>query len=261
MERLSLLKIPSGDDVMAGRLFTPKGEGPHPVILLLHGFPGVQQNHDLAMWLQNAGWSVLVFNYRGSWGSQGSFSFEHALQDVQAALAYLRREDVAAPYRLNLANLVLIGHSMGGFLSLMTAAAVPDVKAVASISGFNFGLVAEILGGEAKALAEVTAMLEESSYFLTGADGEMLTSQVTKHGPAWNLIRQVDRLTDRPVLLLGAERDQEGPVAVHHDTLVEAFTRIEAPHLEHILEDTDHNWTDARDRLSEHLLTWLAKLN
>jgi len=49
MTMLSLLKIPSGDAMMVGRLFTPEGVGPHPTLLLLHGFPGAQQNHDLAI--------------------------------------------------------------------------------------------------------------------------------------------------------------------------------------------------------------------
>jgi pimeloyl-ACP methyl ester carboxylesterase len=47
------------------------GPGPHPTIVLLHGFPGNEQNLDLAQSIRRAGWNVLTLHYRGAWGSPG----------------------------------------------------------------------------------------------------------------------------------------------------------------------------------------------
>ena len=63
---------------------------PHPTVLLLHGFPGYEQNMDLAQAIRRAGWNVFTFHYRGAWGSHGDFSFTHASEDCAAMLAYLR---------------------------------------------------------------------------------------------------------------------------------------------------------------------------
>lgn len=49
------------------------GPGPHPLVVLLHGFPGNERNFDLAQLYRRAGMNVLVFHYRGSWGSEGTF--------------------------------------------------------------------------------------------------------------------------------------------------------------------------------------------
>jgi pimeloyl-ACP methyl ester carboxylesterase len=49
-------------------LYIAAGEGPHPNVLLLHGLPGNEQNIDLAQSMRRAGWNVLTFHYRGSWG-------------------------------------------------------------------------------------------------------------------------------------------------------------------------------------------------
>jgi pimeloyl-ACP methyl ester carboxylesterase len=54
--------------------FIASGRGPHPVVLLLHGFPGNEKNLDIAYTLRRAGWDVLFPHYRGAWGSAGSFS-------------------------------------------------------------------------------------------------------------------------------------------------------------------------------------------
>ena len=55
--------------------------------ILLHGFPGNERNLDLAQALRRAGWNAVFFHYRGSWGSDGDFSFGHVLEDVAAVVA------------------------------------------------------------------------------------------------------------------------------------------------------------------------------
>jgi len=51
--------------------------------------PGFEQNGDLGQTLRRSGWNVLIFHYRGAWGSGGTFSFANCLEDVQA----VRRPD------------------------------------------------------------------------------------------------------------------------------------------------------------------------
>jgi pimeloyl-ACP methyl ester carboxylesterase len=72
----------------------------------------------------DAGWNVLYFNYRGSWGSPGDFSFTHCIEDAQSDIAYLRDDTKAAKLRSDPNTIVLIGHSMGGFVALQTGALV-----------------------------------------------------------------------------------------------------------------------------------------
>ena len=37
-------------------LMWPQGLGPHPVVIMLHGFPGNEKNLDLAQSIRRAGW-------------------------------------------------------------------------------------------------------------------------------------------------------------------------------------------------------------
>src|SRR5919201_4500441 len=52
-------------------IYIAAGAGPHPTVLMLHGFPGNEKNLDLAHSIRRAGWNVLVPFYRGAWGSGG----------------------------------------------------------------------------------------------------------------------------------------------------------------------------------------------
>ena len=71
---MAYVRIPSHGALMNGVLYAAAGTGPHPAVMLFHGFPGNEQNLDLAQAIRRAGFDVLTMHYRGAWGSPGSFS-------------------------------------------------------------------------------------------------------------------------------------------------------------------------------------------
>jgi acetyl esterase/lipase len=108
-------------------LVLPPRDGPHPVVVLLHGgfwrSPYDRSLMDaLAVGLAQRGWASWNVEYRRGHGA-GTTS----LHDVQAALAKLAK--VRAP--LDLRRLVIVGHSAGGHLALCVA---PDARASLVIS-------------------------------------------------------------------------------------------------------------------------------
>lgn len=44
---------------------------------MLHGYPGIEQNLDIAQLLRMAGYAVVHFSYRGVWESHGYYRFSH----------------------------------------------------------------------------------------------------------------------------------------------------------------------------------------
>jgi len=136
---IETFQLPSHGAALNALMYIAAGAGPHPVVILLHGFPGNEKNLDLAQSIRRAGWNVLFFNYRGSWGSPGDFSFTHSTEDVDAALAYLREPANAAKLEANPKRIVLIGHSMGGFMAAYSGSRDPEVLGIGLISGADFG--------------------------------------------------------------------------------------------------------------------------
>ena len=131
---MDTFQIPSHGSLLNALVYVAAGEGPHPAVVLLHGFPGNERNLDLAQDIRHAGWDGLVIHYRGSWGTPGDFSFSHGIEDTAAAVAYLRQPEYAKRLRLDPAKIVLIGHSMGGFMAVEGAAADASIRAVGLIS-------------------------------------------------------------------------------------------------------------------------------
>ncbi|RVX38647.1 alpha/beta hydrolase family protein [Nonomuraea polychroma] len=253
------LTFDSGGASLPGVLHVPAGKGPHPVVVLLHGFPGNERNFDLAQVLRRAGYASLVFHYRGSWGAGGSWSWSHVLQDTAAVVAGLRDEDLAAAHRLDPRRVMLIGHSLGGFAALMTAAAQPSVAAVASVAGFDFGTVAALCRADPSLRKGYVEAFAGELGPLRGTSGEALVAEVEAAGDSWRLAGLAPLLADRPVLLIGTSLDTVTPHEVHHEPLVAAYQAQPIKRLEHHVFATDHALSDHRVTLARTILSFLSR--
>jgi len=241
---------------LIGALLVAQGRGPHPTVVLLHGFPGFERNFDLAQAVRRAGWNALVFHYRGCWGSQGTYAFQHVLEDVGAALGYLGSDEARAQ-RIDPERTALVGHSLGGFAALMSAAKWPQVRAVASLSGVNFGAYGA--GWENSELQRqgALAFFEEGLTPLQGTSAQALLDEVVSYAKEWNLVERVAALCARPVLLVGASQDEVIPTEQHHEPLVCAFERAGATALSYHVLDCDHGYSNCRIALAHLLIDWL----
>jgi acetyl esterase/lipase len=162
-------------------LLLPAGDGPHRVAVLLHGgFWRAQFTralmHALAIDLAQRGWATWNVEYRR--GDSGGGPGE-TIDDVRAAIATLA--NLGTPGQpLNLAGLMVIGHSAGGQLALSGASAC-GVSSVVSLAGvcdlvtaFDEGIgenaVAEFIGAAPAQWPEAYAVADPMQRLPTGMD-------------------------------------------------------------------------------------------
>ncbi len=151
------LSFDSSGSRLNGLMYLAAGEGPHPVVLFVHGYPGNERNLDLAQAVRRAGYHALYFNYRGSWGSGGEFSLSNGIDDVAAAVAWLRREDIAAQYRIDSSRIAVVGHSVGGFLSSQAVARDDALECLVFLAGANAALWGQMALSSEEARQGLTA--------------------------------------------------------------------------------------------------------
>ena len=85
------------------------------------------------------GWNVLTLHYRGSWGSAGAFSLAHCVEDVEAATAFLRDPATVAKFSLEPGKVVVMGHSLGGFLAADLGARDQTLIGIALFAAWDVG--------------------------------------------------------------------------------------------------------------------------
>lgn len=232
-------------------LYLAAGRGPHPTLLLLHGFPGNEQNLDLAQAARRGGWNVLTLHYRGSWGSPGIFSFTHAAEDAHTALAWLRSPEVAQKYRIDPRVIAVAGHSMGGFMAADAAADDGRVAGLFLIDPWNPAATVAMLAkpeGEAAWRAEVAGDLPP----LNGASYEGLTAEIRDGAERFDLGRRVVAYGKRPLMVMAAER---GLAGMARGVAADAQSAGAAAQL--VVLPTDHSFSDKRIALADTFMRWL----
>ena len=250
--RMEVLHIPSGNVAINGLAYIAAGAGPHPVVLLCHGLPGNEKSLDLAQAMRRAGWTVITFNYRGSWGSPGSYRFAHDLEDADAVLAWLRTPANAASLGIDPKRIVMMGHSLGGWVTALTAAHDPALIGAALISPGNIGLLGKMPRETAAGF-----FTENGMEALADTSGAIMADEVIAHADAWDFVNAAPRLVGPQLFVLTSD-DGLAPEA---DKLAAAVKAAGGTKLSTLHVATDHSWSDRRIRLESEIIRWLAGLN
>ncbi len=250
---MSQLQIASGGLPMNAVFYTAAGAKSHPTILLLHGFPGNEQNLDLAQVLRRAGFHVLTFHYRGSWGSPGNFSFQHCLEDTAAALAFLRDPVTTATYRIDSGHIFVVGHSMGGFLAEKALASNPGVAGAVMISAWDVASTTDRLADPKLHDDTLQRFFTDNLIPLSGTSAKALIGEIESQGAAWRFTNDAKALAPRPLLLITAEDETE---ASSHG-LAQAVRAAGGRQVREIHMQTDHPYSDHRIALEAAILSWL----
>jgi pimeloyl-ACP methyl ester carboxylesterase len=243
--------IPSHGARLFAVILLAAGEGPHPTVLLMHGFPGNEQNMDLAQSIRRAGWNVVAPHYRGSWGSGGNFSFGNSIEDTQAVLQFVREPENLKKYSIDPKKIVIIGHSMGGFMAAYAGSHDPGIAAIGLISAWNIGATAT----RTPKMSADPEFREDASR-LAGTTPEELDDEAHKNASQWNFVDYALMLKDRPVLVLESDDGLTADDKAMADALRKAGdSRVTEQHIA-----TDHVYSGARIALQAVVVNWLNTL-
>jgi pimeloyl-ACP methyl ester carboxylesterase len=243
----------SHGDRLNGIVYVANGPGPHPTLILLHGFPGNEKNLDLAQSMRADGWNVLFFHYRGAWGSEGTYSFTHVYEDVAAAADYLRAN--AGSLRTDPGRIILVGHSMGGFAALMAAARDDRIACAAAITPADLGAIAGLFDLQPQ-LAREFSGYSDSLTMLHGFSGQGALDEIMANRKAFDLRGLAPQLRGKSVLVVGADRDTDVPADAIVRPLIDAYAADPAIRTTGVILSGDHAFSWSRDRLIETVSRW-----
>lgn len=204
------LKTPQGRDI-AYHLT----DGKAPTVVFLGGFRSDMEGTKaiaLQDWAERSGQSFLRFDYSGHGQSSGDF--------LQGAIGDWFEDAVAAVGALTSGSLILVGSSMGGWISMLLARAIPDrIAGVVGIaaapdftedsmwSGFDDAQRAALT---AKGFVELPSDYSDEPY--------VITRRLIEDGRS-HLVLRSPLVINAPVRLLQGTADTDVPPAVALRTL------------------------------------------
>lgn len=239
------LFIPSANSMLAGFIYKANGTQKHPTLLLLHGYPGNERNLDLAQVVRAHGWNVIYFDYRGSWGSQGQFSFRNCVEDVVNVVAFCKKYQDSL--RIDVSQIVLFGHSMGGWACLKALEKLPQIKKGFALSTWHIYNDMKNIHNQ----QELDAGLKNfgEGYFVLNAPMREIFSEVLKDREYYNL--EKSELANKQIIMLDEHNGNKH--------LAEVLKGKNKSYFDYEVWQTDHPFTNKRVALIKKVLAFLDK--
>ncbi len=242
------LFIPSGNSLMAAYMYKPNGAKKHPTLVLLHGYPGNEKNLDLAQVVRAHGWNVIYFDYRGSWGSEGQFSFTNCVEDAVNVVAFCKK--YSDSLHIDTSNIVLFGHSMGAWVCLKALTQLPGIKKGFALSTWD------IYSDLKKVPAEqLKTIVNDPKYglktFVLNTPVEDIFKPVIQNLSYYNIANDSSALAGKQIIML----DEHNRNAALAGTL----KNNNHNYFDYKVWQTDHPFTNKRISLINKVLAFLEK--
>ncbi len=202
----------NGDITLSGLLFLPKGNGPFPGAVIIHGSGTSRRNNPwyltVTKRLQDDGIAVLLPDKRGSERSGGDWTdatFYDLAGDAISAIEFLRNQTV-----FECSCVGVIGFSQGGWIAPVVVDRGKDVAFVVSMSGAG-------VTTDEQLLHEVTNDIADYTYMFIARLIAPVAAGRVKRTEFWKKIGGFDPIpywqqVDVPVLMVFGERDENVPV-------------------------------------------------
>jgi pimeloyl-ACP methyl ester carboxylesterase len=243
-----------------GLFYQGSGGGRFPTVILCPGFPGNSTDVlGLGANLRKQSINALVFNYHGTWGSEGILTIPNSLEDVIAAIRYVKSYRAVRTLKIDTTDITILGYSFGGGIALLASLSDTTVTRVVDIAGGDLSEVARMMQNNDEYKRAIEDLLEQgisSSGFKSLTAKEMF-SDVLKQMDKYDLVKHAEQLSHKDILLISGWSDEVNTLEHHILPLFRALQRHGAKQLEIEVYSTDHSFKNVRDELTFKILAWL----
>lgn len=214
---------------LGGTLFFPDTPKRIPGVCICHGIPRDNKPVEekrypaLAEKFCEKGYAALIFNFQGTSGSEGEFSFSGWSRNVSDAISYLAYSPRIDPERLG-----LMCFSGGAFVSWSVVANDSRIKAFASCSSPSDLTKMRVI--------EEGIKYAKKSGLLRINNVEKARKEVRADLQKLNPLNWVGKISPRPVLIIHGAQDDVIPV----QSAWELYEKAKEPKEILILENADH---------------------
>lgn len=249
----------SGGQRVYGTFHPSQGGPAHSTVLLLHGFPGNEEDVlGIGRTLSRRGVQTLSFNYRGTYRSDGRFSLANSLGDVAAAWNHLHGGELPGTRGIDPGRTVLGGYSFGGGMALSHADRHPEVTRVFTVAATDHGAFARRYRDD----AGFRAMIDDIFAELEAPNGPVRSErrdlrELLDDPDRYDLQLSAPRLSDRDLLLIGGWEDSNNTIEENLLPLYRSLRRAGAEGVRIATLHDDHGFGAVREALADTVHAWL----
>jgi uncharacterized protein len=231
-----------------------------PTVILLHGFPGNQSSPlGLAEKLNTNGFNILVFNYQGSYLSEGNFSFDNCIDNVSAAFNLLADPRNQAQFKIDTTRIVVCGYSFGGTIAIESAMYNDKIRNIISIANDDHSVSLKKVATDSayrKGYVQFIAKSFEPEGPFRGdlkAQMELYLQNVDRY----DLVKNVEKLKTKKVLFIVGWCDKTSYLEVNTLPLYRKLEQLNAENISIKGFESDHRFNNVIDDLAFTITEWI----
>ena len=233
---------------LVGELHVPSRDQVHPALCICHGIPATPPDPadrgyaQLAQRFCQAGFTTLIFNFRGTGRSEGNLDILGWSRDLQAAIDFLHCLD-----EVDRTRLCLLGFSGGAAVSVYVAAQDPRVSAAVTCAcpaDFHSLSQKETPFHTIQRFRQIGAIRDED-FPPSIEDWQKGFEMITP-------INWIDRISPRPILLVHGDADELIPL----DHAGKLYKKAKEPRELRIIQGAKHRMRVEKAAM-DFALDWL----
>lgn len=224
---------------LSGILAKPEGTGKFPCVIICHGLGSSKENKQPIMEaFAESGIASLAFDFMGHGESEGSFAdltISKVADDARAALDFVSGLDFVDARRLG-----VMGHSLGGSVSLIAAGRDKRIKAAAvSAPVTDFNETFKMLSDFDTRIGNLTVWKQKGYTHFYTSKGYMKLGYSFLEDASMHDQKEIAKKVKCPVLIISGSKDRVVPVSQS-----EAFIRLLKSEKEMKILDCGHSFEE-----------------
>jgi dienelactone hydrolase len=158
-------------------------------------------------------------------------------------------------------SITVLGWSYGGGMALLGSLSDAEARRVICIAGGNLSEVGRMMKQSDEFNQAILKMVDQSisESGFSSLPAEELFADVFAHMDKYDLVKHVEALSSKDILIIGGWRDQENTIEHHVLPLYRALQRHGAKQMQIEIFDADHSFADVRSQLADRIVSWLKR--
>jgi uncharacterized protein len=244
------------------KFYTANQTTARPSVILLHGFPGNQSSPlGLAEKLNAAGFNILVFNYQGSYESEGTFSFDNCIDNAGAAVNFLLDPANQVRFNIDTAKIIVCGYSFGGTIAIESGIYNSKIRNIISIANDDHSVSIKKTMADPE-FKENYLQFVAKSFGPAGpfrGDLKSLFDYNIQHVDRYDLVKNAEKLKAKKVLFLVGWQDGTSLIEVNTLPLYRKLQQLDPKKVSIKGFESDHRFGNAIDDITRSITDWISQ--
>jgi len=231
-----------------------------PTVILLHGFPGNQSSPlGLAEKLNGAGFNILVFNYQGSYLSEGNFSFDNCIDNAGAALNFLLDPGNQVQFKIDTSRIIVCGYSFGGTIAIESAIYNYKIKNIISIANDDHSVSLKKVAADSVYRKGYVQFIAKSFEPAGPFRGDLKTQMelYLQNIDRYDLVKNAESLKTKKILFIVGWQDKTSFLEVNTLPLYRKLQQLYAENISIKGFESDHRFNNVIDDLTDAITEWI----